>query len=83
MSIIISDLIIQKNKLFLFRDLLNFTMKCIGGQIRALSQLLVMQKVHKVESVNIKSDCEVTSKKRTDSSCVFTQSGKVWKGEEH
>ena len=42
-----------------------------------------MQKVHKVESVNIQSDCKVTSKKRTDSSCVFTQSGKVWKGGEH
>ena len=30
----------------------------------------------KMESVNIQNDCE-TSKKRTDSSSVFTRSGKV------
>ena len=30
------NVIIQTNKLFMFRDLLNFTMKCIGGQIKAL-----------------------------------------------
>ena len=32
-----------------------------------------MQKVQKVESANIRSDCETTSEKRTDSSlCVHT-----------
>ena len=39
-----------------------------------------MQKVQKVESVNIQSDCKATSKKRTVSSCIFTHSGKVQKG---
>ena len=41
-----------------------------------------MQKVQKVESVNIDSDCKVTWKKETDSSSVFTHSEKVWKGGE-
>ena len=41
---------------------------------------LVMQKVQKVESVNIQSDWETKRKKRIDLSCVFTHSGKVWKG---
>ena len=35
-----------------------------------------MWKVQKVESAYIQSDCETTSKKRTDSSYVFTRSGK-------
>ena len=43
----------------------------------------MMQKVQKVQSINIKSDCETTSKNRTDSSCVFTRNGKVQKGAEH
>ena len=43
---------------------------------------VVMRKVQKVESPNIQSDCETTSKKRTDSSCAFTRSGKVQKGGE-
>ena len=38
-----------------------------------------MQKIQKVESVNIHSDCKATCKKRTDSSGVFTCSGKVCK----
>ena len=41
--------------------------------------LPVMQKVQKVEIVNIHSDCKATCKKRTDSSGVFTCSGKVRK----
>ena len=41
-----------------------------------------MQKVQKLDSINTQSDCKVKSKKRTDSSCVFTQSRKVQKGEE-
>ena len=32
-----SDIIIQTNKLFVLRDLLNFTAKFIGGQIKAFS----------------------------------------------
>ena len=32
-------IIIQTNKLFIFRDLLNFPTKCIGGQIKAFSFL--------------------------------------------
>ena len=39
--------------------------------------LLVMQKVQKVESIKMQRDCETMSKKRTNSSCVFTCSGKV------
>ena len=42
-----------------------------------------MQKVQKLESANIQSDCKTTSKKRTNSFCVFTLSGKVQKGGEH
>ena len=41
----------------------------------------MMQKVQKVESINIQSDCKATSKKRTVSSCIFTHGGKVQKGE--
>ena len=41
-----------------------------------------MQKVQKVESANIKSDFKATSKKRADSSCVFTRSEKLRKGGE-
>ena len=43
---------------------------------------IMMQKVQTVESINIKSNCKTTSKKRKDSSCVFTHSGKVQKGGE-
>ena len=84
--LLFSDVIIQTNKLFILRDFLNFTTKCIGGQIKAFvffSVPLVMQKVQKMESVNIQSDCKTTSKKRTYSSCVFAHSGKVCKGGEH
>ena len=35
--LLFSDRIIQTNKLFIFTDLLNFTMKCTGGQIKAFS----------------------------------------------
>ena len=35
----LSDVIIQINKLFMFRDLLNFITKCIGGQIKPFSFL--------------------------------------------
>ena len=45
--------------------------------------MLVIGKVQEVESVNIQSDCKKASKKRTDSSSVFTRSGKVGKGGEH
>ena len=38
-----------------------------------------MQKVQKLESINIQSDCGTTSKKRTDSSCVSTRGRKVGK----
>ena len=31
------EVIIQTNKLFIFRGLLNFTTECIGGQIKAFS----------------------------------------------
>ena len=41
-----------------------------------------MQKVQKVESVNIESDCKVTWKKGTDSLSVLTHSEKVWEGGE-
>ena len=83
--LLFSDVIIQTNKLFIFRDLLNFTAKYIGGQIKALVFFFVslrMRKVQKVESINIQSDCKTTSKKGTDSSCVFSGSGKVGKGGE-
>ena len=35
--LLFSDIIIQTNKLFIIRDLLNFTTKFIGGQIKAFS----------------------------------------------
>ena len=38
--------------------------------------------VQKVEIVFTYSDCETTIKKRTDTSCAFTCSGKVRKGVE-
>ena len=62
-------------------------MKCVGIKLKLLvffSGPLVMRKVQKVESIYcIQTDCKTTSKKSTDSSCVFTQSGKVQKGGEH
>ena len=42
-----------------------------------------MQKVQKVDSINIQIDCKTTSKKRKDSYCVFTCSGKVQEGGQH
>ena len=39
MLVLFSDAIKQTNKFFIFRDLLNFTTKCIGGQIKAFSFL--------------------------------------------
>ena len=78
--------IIQASKLFIFRDLINFTRKwCTGGKLKPLVfffVLLVIQKVQKVESANTRSDWKTTNKKRTYSSCVFTCSGKVQKGGE-
>ena len=75
------DVIIQANKLLIFRDLLNVTTKwCTGGKLKLLVLffvLLVMRKVQKVESANIQSDWKTKSKIGTDSSCVFTRSGKV------
>ena len=44
---------------------------------------LVMWKVQKLESINLKRDCKTTSKKRINSSCVFTCSGKLQKGGRH
>ena len=41
-----------------------------------------MQKVQKVDSVNIQSNYKSTSNKTTDLYCVLTHSGKVCKGEE-
>ena len=80
------DVIIQASKLFIFRDLLNFTTKwCTGGKLRPLVLffvLLVIQKVQKLEGANIQSDWKTTNKKRTDSSYVFTCSGKAQKGGE-
>ena len=35
--LLFSDVIIQTNEFFTFRYLLNFTGKCIGGQIKAFS----------------------------------------------
>ena len=86
-SLLFSDIIIQTNHLFIFRDLWNFPTKCIGVKLKLLVFFfvpLVMPKVSKVESIYyIQSDCETMSKRSTDSSCVFTSSGKVRKGGEH
>ena len=83
--LLFSDIIIQTNNLFIFRDLWNFTTKCIGVKLKLLVFFfvpLVTRKAQKVESIYyIQSDCETTSKKSTDSSCVFTCSGKVQKVE--
>ena len=37
--VLFSHVIIQTNKFFIFIDLLNFTAKCIGGQIKGSSFL--------------------------------------------
>ena len=84
--LLFTDVIIPTNNLFIFRDSWNFTTKCIGVKLKLLVLFfvpLVMRKVQKVGSIYyIQSDCKTTSKKSTDSSCVFTRSGKVWKGRE-
>ena len=74
--LLFSDVIIQRNKLLIFRDLLKFTTKCVGAQIKTVFFFvsLVMQKVKNVKSVNTQSDCEPMRKNRT--SCVFTRSRK-------
>ena len=83
--LLFSDINIQANN-FIFRDLCNFTTKCVGVKLKLLVFFfvpLVMQKIQKVESIYyIQSDCKTTSKKSTDSSCVFTRIGKVQKGGE-
>ena len=58
------------SKFFIFRYLLNFTTECIGSQIKAsrfLSCIICEAKSTKGEECNIRSDCETTCKKRTDS----------------
>ena len=47
-----------------------------------LTDLCHMQKVKKVESIDIHSGCKTMSNERTDSSCGFTCTGKVRKVEE-
>ena len=37
--LLFSDVIIQRNKLLIFRDLLKFTTKCVGAQIKTVSFL--------------------------------------------
>ena len=67
------------NKFFIFRYLLHFTTKCIGGQIKAFSFLLFSAcdaKSTKGVSVNIQNDSEAIRKKKTDSS-MFTCSEKL------
>ena len=62
-------MIIQTNKFFIFRDLLNFISKCTGDQIKAFSFLFCTTKNVKSTkggSVNLQIDFETTSKKRTD-----------------
>ena len=63
----------------MFIDLLKFTTKFVRSNFLVFFFVpLVVQKVKKVKSVNIQSDCETLREKRTDSSCVFTRSRKVW-----
>ena len=58
--LLFSDINIQANN-FIFRDLRNFTMKCVGVKLKLLVFFfvpLVMQKIQKVESIYyIQSDC--------------------------
>ena len=64
--------------------LLNFPKKCTGSQIKAFSFLFCTTcdaEGTKGASVNIQSDGKTTYKKKTDSSSVFTCSGKVQGGE--
>ena len=73
------------NKFFIFRYLLNFTTKCIGGQIKAFRFLFFNAcdaKSTKGVSVNIENDSELMCKKKTDSS-MFTCSEKLRKGGKH
>ena len=65
------------NKIFIFRYLLNFTTKCIGGQIKAFSLLscsVFTQKVQKVEKSNMWKEYKLMK-------CVYTQwkSTKRWR----
>ena len=58
-----------------------FTTKFTAGQIKVFFFVaLLMWKVQKLESVNLNKDCKTTSKKRINSSGVFTCSGKLQKG---
>ena len=60
----------------IFGDLVNFSRKCIGGQLKLsvfVFVWLVMQKVQKVESINMQSDCKTTRKNRADPLCVFKE----------
>ena len=63
-------------KFFIFRYLLSFTTECIAGQIKGFSFLfcpLVMQKVQKVESINIASMRNNLQKESRLIQCVYTQ----------
>ena len=72
--LLFSDIIIETNKFFIFRCLLNF-MKCIRGQIKAFSFLFC----NACDVKSTKSGVLIMSKKRKDSSSVFTLSGKLQK----
>ena len=65
------------NKIFILRYLLNFTTKCIWGQIKAfnlLSCIVLTQKVWKVEKNNLQKEYKLMQ-------CVYTQwkSTKRWR----
>ena len=76
------DVIIQANSSYsdiyvvLQRNVLEIQLKLLF-----LSCSICIQKVQKVESINIQSDWKTMCKMR-DSYIVFTCSGKVWKGGE-
>ena len=72
--LLFSDIIIETNKFFIFRCLLNF-MKCIRGQIKAFSFLFC----NACDVKSTKSGVLIMSKRRKDSSSVFTLSGKLQK----
>ena len=42
--LLFSDVIVQANKFFIFRYLLNFTRKCIGGQIKVACMVQIWEK---------------------------------------
>ena len=81
---VLFTIILWRNYTTIFRYLLNFT-NALGVKLKLLVfsfAPLVMQKVQKVERVNLQNDYKTTWRKRKDPRSVFTRSGKAQKSGE-